>query len=98
MDQHIGFESKGQEDKVRCLKMFLILYVDDMLLAGNNLEIIKSTKKSLSSMFEKKDMDVARYDLGVEDSHKLSQEGPRYVPGSIYQKVLEHFQIHNSKP
>jgi len=29
--------------------MFLTLYVDDILLAGNNLEMIKATKKWFSS-------------------------------------------------
>jgi len=45
--------------------MFLILYGDDILLAGNNLEMIEATKKLLSSVFEMKDMGEARYVLGV---------------------------------
>ena len=46
--------------------MSLTLYVDDILLVGNNLEMIKATKKWLSSLFEMKDMGEARYVLGVE--------------------------------
>jgi len=46
--------------------MFLTLYVDDMPLVGNNLEMIKATKKWLSSVFEMKDMGEARYSLGVK--------------------------------
>jgi len=89
INQPIGFVSKGQEDKVSCLKrsiyglkqssrswyfrfheaitlfifamvsedhcvyvkrttreiMFLTLYIDDILLAGNNMEMINTTKQ-----------------------------------------------------
>ena len=46
--------------------MFLTIYVDDTLLARNNLEMIEATKKLLSSIFEMKDMGKANYILGVE--------------------------------
>jgi len=46
--------------------MFLTLYVDDILLAGNNLEMIEATKKWLSSAFEMKDMGETRYVLGMK--------------------------------
>ena len=46
--------------------MFLTLYVDDILLARNNLKMIEVTKKWLSSDFEMKDMGEARYVLGME--------------------------------
>ena len=46
--------------------MFLILYVDDILLAGNNFEMIKATKKWLLYVCDMKDVAKARYALGVE--------------------------------
>jgi len=45
--------------------MFLIQYVDD-ILDENNLEMIKGTKKWLSSVFDMKDIDEARYVLRVK--------------------------------
>lgn len=36
--------------------MFFTLYVDDILLARNNLEMIQAIKKLLSFVFEMKDM------------------------------------------
>ena len=36
--------------------MFLTQYVDDVPLNENNLEMIETTKKWLSSIFEMKDM------------------------------------------
>ena len=47
---------------------FLILsfYVDDILLSGNDIELIIATKRWLSSNFEIKDMGEANYVLGVK--------------------------------
>ena len=46
--------------------VFLTLYIDDILLAGNNLEMIEATTKWLSFVFEMKDIGEIRYVLGVE--------------------------------
>jgi len=46
--------------------MFLTLYIDDILLVGNNLEMINPTKQWLSLVFKIKDMGEARYVLGAE--------------------------------
>jgi len=46
--------------------MFLALYVDDILLVGNNLEMIEATKKWLSFVFKIKDMGKTRHILRVE--------------------------------
>ena len=46
--------------------LILSLYVDDILLAGNDMEMIVATKEWLSSTFEMKDMGEADYILGVK--------------------------------
>jgi len=46
--------------------IFLILYVDDILLATNDLGVFHETKKFLSSKFEMKDMGDANYVIGIE--------------------------------
>jgi len=46
--------------------MFLALYVDDIILARNNLEMINAIKQWLSSVFDIKDIGGARYALGME--------------------------------
>ena len=38
--------------------VIICLYVDDMLIIGSNIEIIKTTKKMLNSKFNMKDMGV----------------------------------------
>ena len=46
--------------------IFLILYVDDILLATNDLGLLHETKKFLSSNFEMKDMGKASYIVGIK--------------------------------
>ena len=46
--------------------IFLMLYVDDILLATNDLRLLHKTEKFLSSNFEMKDMGEANYVIGIE--------------------------------
>ena len=43
-----------------------MLYVEDMLLVGNNMEVIKEVKMQLSPYFDMKDLDAANLILGME--------------------------------
>ena len=45
---------------------FLILYVDDILLIGNDIEILCSIKGYLNKIFSMKDLDEADYILGTK--------------------------------
>jgi len=53
---------KVNESKV----IFLILYVDDILIAINDLGLLHETKKFLSSNFEVKDMGEVSYVIGIK--------------------------------
>ena len=46
--------------------MFVVLYVNEMLLVGNNMEVIKEVKMKLSSKFDMKDLGAANLILGME--------------------------------
>ena len=46
--------------------IFLILYVDDILLASSDVNLLLETKKFLSSNFDMKDLDEASFVLGIE--------------------------------
>eukprot|EP00253_Pinus_taeda_P027226 PITA_27226 len=59
-DHYLYFKLIG--DRV----IYLVLYVDDMLLVGNDKEIIRDLKTQLSSKFDMKDLGVANYILGME--------------------------------
>jgi len=78
--------------------MFLTLYVGNVLLAGSNLEIIKVTKKWLSSVFEIKDMGEVRYVLGVEIIRNRTKKLLGLSQETYIKKVLERFRMHYSKP
>ena len=77
--------------------LILLLYVDDMLIVGQDRIKIGSLKKDLSKSFTMKDLGSTKQILGMRitrDRTKrllwLSQE--RYV-----EKVLERFNMHKSK-
>ena len=53
--------------------IFIILYVDDILLATSDLGILGETKDFLSKNFEMKDMGKAPYVIGIEIFHDISQ-------------------------
>lgn len=46
--------------------VYLLLYVDDMLLASKDLEEIKTVKELLASRFDMKDLGPARRILGMD--------------------------------
>ena len=54
--------------------MFLALYVDDILFARKNMEIIQTTKQWLSSVFEMKDMGEVRYVLVIKITWSRSKK------------------------
>jgi hypothetical protein len=76
----------------------LLLYVDDILLAGNDMDSIVTTKKWLSSTFEIKDMGEANFVLGVKITRDRSKKLLSLSHGTYIKKILECFHMHNSKP
>jgi hypothetical protein len=46
--------------------IFLVLYVDDILLASNDLGLLHDTKQFLSQNFEIKDLGEVSYVIGIE--------------------------------
>ena len=78
--------------------LILSLYVDDILLVGNDMDSIVTTKKWLSSTFEMKDMDEANFVLGVKITKDHSKKFLSLSQGTYIKKILERFHIHNSKP
>ncbi|CAA7028591.1 unnamed protein product [Microthlaspi erraticum] len=46
--------------------VFILIYVDDMIISGNDKVGIQETKSYLQSVFEMKDLDTLKYFLGIE--------------------------------
>jgi hypothetical protein len=66
-----GFKENEEDNciyvKFRSRKfIFLILYVDDILLASNDVSMLSETKRFLSSNFDMKDFGEASFVLGIK--------------------------------
>ena len=53
--------------------VIVCLYIDDMLILGNNDHIIKSTKKILTNKFDMKNLGVADIILGIQISRTYDE-------------------------
>jgi hypothetical protein len=74
--------------------IFLILYVDDILLASSDVILLLETKRFLSSHFEMKDLGEARFILGIE-IHQDRMKGVLGLSQKTYiEKVLKKFNMH----
>ena len=72
--------------------IYVVLYVDDMLLVGNNMDVIKEVKSQLSSKFDMKYIGVANFILGMEvkrdrANRKLLLNSRKYV-----EMILQRFK------
>eukprot|EP00253_Pinus_taeda_P021000 PITA_21000 len=78
--------------------IILALYVDDMLIASNNMEEINRLKAQLSRTFDMKDLGAAKHILGME-IHRDRKNGKLWLSQQKYvEKVLENFSMNNVKP
>jgi hypothetical protein len=78
--------------------IFLIVYVDDILLASSDVNLLLKTKNFLSSNFEMKDLGEALFVLGIE----ILQDRRKGVLGlsqkAYLEKILKKYSMHASKP
>ena len=72
------------------MAMSLCLYVDDMLIIDSNNDIIKATKRMLTSKFDMKDLGVADVILGIKISRKSN--GLVLSQSHYIKKVFEKFK------
>ena len=73
--------------------IFLVLYVDDILLTTNDLGSLYETKKFLSKNFEIKDMSEASYVIEIEIFRDRSQGLLGLSQKAYINKVLERFRM-----
>ena len=76
---------------------FLVLYVDDILLASSDVNLLLETKKFLSSKFDMKDLGEASFVLEIE-IHRDRENGVLGLSQKAYlEKVLKKYSIQNYK-
>jgi len=80
------------------VKIILTLYVDDLLLAGNNAEAMAMVKSQLKQRFKMTDMGEASLVLGIEIKRDR-QLGTLTISQEAYSKsILERFGMSDCKP
>jgi hypothetical protein len=75
---------------------FLVLYVDDILLIGNDLQMLNSVKEYLNSKFSMKDMGEAAYVLVIKIYRDRSRRLLALSQSTYLDKVLKRFRMDNS--
>jgi transposase InsO family protein len=78
--------------------VFLVLYVDDILLASNDINMLQETKKFLMKSFEMKDLGDASFVLGIEILRNRTQGILGLSQRNYIEKVLIRYGMQNSKP
>ena len=76
---------------------FLVLYVDDILLIGNDVGMLTIVKKWLLSTFSMKDLREATYILGIRIYRDRTNRMIGLSQALYLEKVLKRFRMDNSK-
>ena len=79
-------------------RIYLILYVDDMLIAGSNQAEIGKLKRSLHAKFAMKELGQARHILGMRIERNRTTKTLRLSQSDYIRKVLKRFNMENAKP
>ena len=78
------------------LRVIIIIWVDDILIAASNEDLLSDVKISLSNRFKMRDLGQLHWFLGIEfkfDQSCVSMNQSKYL-----EKVLEKFQMSNCNP
>ena len=78
--------------------IFLILYVDDILLASSDLGLLHETKRLLSNNFDMKDLGEASFVLGIEIHMNRSRGLLGLSQRAYVDRILERFNMQQCKP
>ena len=77
--------------------VFLVLYVDDILLIGNYIPTLQSVKSWLGKCFSMKDLGEAAYILIIKIYRDRSQRLLSLSQSGYIDKVLKRFRMQDSK-
>jgi hypothetical protein len=78
--------------------VILCLYVDDILIFGNNVDVIKEVKDFLSNNFEMKDLGEADVILNIKILREEGNGGVTLVQSHYVKKVLNRFGYDDCAP
>jgi hypothetical protein len=78
--------------------MYIVIYVNDLLIAGPNMGAITELKDALSKRFEMSDLGEYRYHLGMEIIRDRPQRTLRLSQKGYVTKILSDFDMQECKP
>ncbi len=78
--------------------VLISLYVDDLLLASSDMQILRWLKEEFSKRFEMKDCGEASVCLGLEIRRDRKTKSLHLSQKRYAEKVLERFGMAESKP
>lgn len=78
--------------------LIVVLYVDDLLIAGSSLTVVEAFKKAIAAEFEMKDMGEAKWILGMEIVRDLEKGTIELKQRAYFERVLERFGMSRCKP
>ena len=78
--------------------IFLLLYLDDMLIAANSLSEVNKLKILLSKEFDIKDLGAVKKIIGIEIRREIALRRLWLSHSGYVRKVLERFNMENAKP
>ncbi|GJX68832.1 retrotransposon protein, putative, ty1-copia subclass [Tanacetum coccineum] len=76
---------------------FLILYVDDILIMGNNISMLQDVKSYLRRCFAMKYLGEAAYILGIKIYRDKSKRLIGLCQSAYIEKILKRFYMENSE-
>ena len=77
--------------------VFLVLYVEDILLMGDNIKFLTDVKDWLATQFKMKDLGNANYVLGIKILKDRKNRVLALSQATYIDKVLTRFSMQNSK-
>ena len=77
--------------------VYIAVYVEDLLLASNNLELLKGEKELLEKRFHKKDLGEAHYCLGIQIQRNRDKKQVILHQTKYLTDVLKRFGMENCK-
>nr|GEW76499.1 retrotransposon protein, putative, Ty1-copia subclass [Tanacetum cinerariifolium] len=103
MEQPEGFENENEDESCVYVKVsgsvvvFLVLYVDDILLIGNDIPMLQSVKDWLGRCFAMKDLGDAAYILGIKIYIHRTKRLIGLSQDAYLDKILKRFRMESSK-
>ncbi|KAI9153855.1 hypothetical protein LWI28_017540 [Acer negundo] len=77
--------------------VFLILYVDDILLIGNDVGVLTSVREWLAKQFDMKDLGEASFILGIQVIRDRKNRTIALSQASYIDKILSRFSMQDFK-